>query len=67
MEDGNSIAVRVESTGETEVADANEVAVISKKIVKNGKYYWAKVTVGVSQSMNVEGWVCSKYCEGCWN
>lgn len=45
----------------------DEVAVISKKIVKNGKYYWAKVTVAVSQSRNVEGWVCSKYCEGCWN
>ena len=39
----------------------------SKEIVKNGKYYWAKVTVAVSQSRNVEGWVCSKYCEGCWN
>jgi len=45
----------------------DEVAVISKKIVKNGKYYWAKVTVAVSQSKHVEGWVCSKYCEGCWN
>lgn len=45
----------------------DEVAVVSRKIVKNGKYYWAKVTVGVSQSKFVEGWVCSKHCEGCWN
>ena len=45
----------------------DEVAVVSRKIVKNGNYYWAKVTVGVSQSKNVEGWVSSKYCEGCWN
>ena len=45
----------------------DEVAVVSKKIVKNGKYYWAKVTVSVSQSKSVEGWVCSKYCEGCWH
>ena len=45
----------------------DEVAVISKKIVKNGKYYWAKVTVAVGQSGHVEGWVSSKYCEGCWN
>lgn len=45
----------------------DEVAVVSRKIVKDGKYYWAKVTVGVSLSEFVEGWVCSKYAEGCWN
>ncbi len=45
----------------------DEVAVVSSKIVKDGKYYWAKVTVSVSQSKSVQGWVCSKYAEGCWN
>lgn len=46
----------------------DEVAVVSKKIVRDEKgYYWAKVTVGVSQSKFVEGWVCSKYAEACWN
>ena len=45
----------------------DEVAVISKKIVKDGKHYWAKVIVGVSQNKYVEGWVSNKYCEGCWN
>ena len=45
----------------------DEVAVVSSKIVKDGKYYWAKVVVGVSQNKYVEGWVCSKYAEGCWN
>ena len=46
----------------------DEVAVISKKIVRDEKgYYWAKVIVGVGQSKYVEGWVCSKYAEGCWN
>ena len=45
----------------------DEVAVVSRKIVKDGKYYWAKVVVGISQNKFVEGWVCSKYAEGCWN
>ena len=45
----------------------DEVPVVSKKIVKEGKYYWAKVTVSVSQSKYVDGWVCSKYCKGCWH
>lgn len=45
----------------------DEVAVVSKKIVKDGKYYWAKVKVSVGQSNYVDGWVCSKHCEGCWN
>lgn len=46
----------------------DEVAVTSKKIVRdeNG-YFWCKVIVGVSQNKFVEGWVCSKHCEGCWN
>ena len=46
----------------------DEVAVVSKKIVRdeNG-YFWCKVIVGVSQNKFVEGWVCSKHCEGCWN
>lgn len=52
----------------TQLGYLDEVAVVSHKIVKdkNG-YYWAKVTVGVSQSRYVNGWVCSKYCKGCWN
>lgn len=45
----------------------DEVAVVSRKIVKDGKYYWAKVTVSTSQSNSVQGWVCSKHCEGCWH
>ena len=46
----------------------DEVAVISRKIVKDEKgYFWAKVIVPISQTKNVEGWVCSKYAEGCWN
>jgi len=46
----------------------DEVPVVSKKIVKDGKgHYWAKVKVAVSQTGYVEGWVCSKYAEGCWN
>lgn len=45
----------------------DEVAVVSKKLVKDGKYYWAKVRVAVSQSNHVDGWVCSKHCEGCWH
>lgn len=46
----------------------DEVAVISHRIVKDGKgRYWAKVTVGVSQNRFVDGWVCSRHCKGCWN
>ena len=45
----------------------DEVAVVSRKIVKDGKYYWAKVIVGISQNEYVEGWVCSRHAEGCWN
>ena len=46
----------------------DEVPVISKKIVRDGKgRYWAKITTGVSQNKWVDGWVCSQYCKGCWN
>ncbi|MBR3273986.1 MAG: SH3 domain-containing protein [Clostridia bacterium] len=46
----------------------DEVPVSSKQIVKDDRgYYWAKVKVAVSQTKSVEGWVCSKYAEGCWN
>ena len=46
----------------------DEVAVVSDKIVRDGKgYYWAKVTVGVSQKKFVQGWVCSKHAKVCWN
>ena len=46
----------------------DEVPVVSKKIVRDGRgHYWAKVKVAVSQTGYVEGWVCSKYAEGCWN
>jgi len=51
----------------THLGYLDEVAVVSRKIVKDGKYYWAKVTVAVNQANNVEGWVCSKYCEGYWH
>ena len=46
----------------------DEVPVVSKQIVKDDRgYYWAKVRTAVSQMKSVEGWVCSKYAEGCWN
>ena len=46
----------------------DEVPVISKKIVRDDKgYYWAKVKTAINQMISVEGWVCSKYAEGCWN
>ena len=46
----------------------DEVPVISRKIVRDGKgRYWAKIRTGVSQSKYVEGWVCSANAEGCWN
>ena len=51
-----------------QLGNHDEVAVISKKIVRDGKgYYWAKVKVAVSQSKYVEGWVCSKYAKGVWH
>jgi len=46
----------------------DEVPVISSKIVRDKHgYFWAKITTGISQNEWVEGWVCSKYAEGCWN
>ncbi len=45
----------------------DEVAVSSRKLVKDEKYYWAKVKVAVNQKQYAEGWVCSRYCTGCWH
>ena len=68
---GNNVNVRKGPGTEygvvAQLGNHDEVAVISKKIVRDGKcYYWAKVKVAVSQSKYVEGWVCSKYAKGVW-
>jgi uncharacterized protein YgiM (DUF1202 family) len=69
---GNNVNVRkgpgTEYPVVAQLGYLEEVAVVSRKIVRDGKgYYWAKVTVGISQSRFVEGWVCSKHAKASWN